>query len=237
MIVYHTDKLEYVDDFELHRINPRVNGQRRVRSALVARLRYKATGQEFMFMVNHLYRGRADRRHEQATLLNDWVAEQKHPVIAVGDYNFDWDVDDGDNDHDLGYDNMTKDQEFTWVRPSSLAKTQKSPSFNSVLDFVFVSKAAAPFAGTSTIIVRNGDIPDDGDMSDHRPVAATFRFPTNFDNSNPMFIANRAARAMRWEPEPIRGELDAMSAGELRNIVRKLQYDIRESKRVAAGLD
>jgi len=237
MIVYNSEELDYIDDFELHRINPRVDGSRRVRSALVARFRYKATGQEFMFMVNHLYRGRADRRHEQATLLNEWVAEQEHPVIAVGDYNFDWEVDGGDNDHDLGYDNMTKGDEFTWVRPNSLVKTQKSPSYNSVLDFVFVSKAAAPFAGTSTIIVRSGDIPDDGNMSDHRPVAATFRFPVTFDGNNPSFHAKRFARPMRWESEPIRGDLDAMDSVQLREMVRGLQNDVRESRRLEAGQD
>lgn len=237
LIVYNADELEYIDDFELHRINPRVGGRRRVRSALVARLRYRATGQEFMFMVNHLYRGRSDRRHEQARLLNEWVAEQGQPVIAVGDYNFDWDVVGGDGDHDLGYDRMTADGEFDWVRPEILVKTQKSPSYNSVLDFVFVSRAAKPFARSSTIIVRDGDIPDDERMSDHRPVAATFRFPLSFDGNNPAFESRRAVRPMKWETEPVDSNLDDLDAPQLRTLVRRLQDDIGESKRLAAGQD
>jgi len=67
-----------------------------VRAPLVAQLRLKPAGPEFLFMVNHLYRSNTEWRHEQARLLNAWARSQTLPVIAVGDYNFDWDVSNGD---------------------------------------------------------------------------------------------------------------------------------------------
>lgn len=93
---------------------------------------------ELLFMVNHLYRSKATKRHEQATGLNDWAKTQTLPVIAVGDYNFDWSIPTGDTNHDKGYDNMVINGVFTWVRPETLVKTHCS-HHNGVLDFVFVS--------------------------------------------------------------------------------------------------
>ena len=57
--------------------------------------------------------------------------------MAVGDYNFDRDVRTGDTVHDRGYDLLTVDGVFTWVRPPQLIRTQCS--FDSVLDFVLVA--------------------------------------------------------------------------------------------------
>ena len=124
-------------------------------------------------MVNHLYRSKADRRHEQTDLLNDWASNQELPVIAVGDYNFDWSVTDGDLNHDKGYDNLTANNVFQWVRPETLHKTHDS-HFNSVLDFVFVSDDAKNWAVSSTILVEPNDFPDTNKTSDHRPVRARF---------------------------------------------------------------
>jgi endonuclease/exonuclease/phosphatase family metal-dependent hydrolase len=78
----------------------------------VAHFRLKPAGPELLFMVNHLYRGNADGRHEQARLLNAWAREQTIPVIAVGDYNFDWDVTTGETVHDQGYDLLTAEGVF-----------------------------------------------------------------------------------------------------------------------------
>ncbi len=75
------------------------------------------------FMVEHPYRSRANRRHEQSELLNEWAQDQALPVIAVGDYNYNWDVPDGDTDHDASFDFLTADDVFTWVRPPTLIAT------------------------------------------------------------------------------------------------------------------
>jgi endonuclease/exonuclease/phosphatase family metal-dependent hydrolase len=171
LIVYDADRFELVQQFELHDINP----QGRVRSPLVAHLKVAASGQELLFMVNHLFRTNDAARHEQARLLNAWAREQTLPVIAVGDYNYDWDVVQGETRHDQGFDEMTRDGVFVWVRPTMLVNTQCSRQFNSVLDFIFAAGPAKAWQGTSEILERQPEYcPDTNATSDHRPVLATF---------------------------------------------------------------
>ena len=174
VILYDKDKLRFLSSQELDHIN--VGGH--VRAPLFARFKGKTTGQEFVFMVNHLYRSRASRRHQQATLLNRWARSQTVPVIAAGDYNFDWDLQTGDINHHNGYDNLTKDEVFIWVRPDVLEKAHAS-DYNSVLDFVFVAGTASGWEAESTIVKVDGDFPDDDEKSDHRPVDCIFTFDTS----------------------------------------------------------
>ena len=124
-------------------------------------------------MVNHLYRSNTEGRHEQARLLNARAPQQTLPVIAVGDYNFDWDVSNGDTVHDRGYDLLIVDGVLTWVRPPQLIRTQCS--FNSVLDFVFVAGAARQWSASSEILATEESYcPSDQHRSDHRPVRDVF---------------------------------------------------------------
>ena len=125
-------------------------------------------------MVNHLARANTALRHRQAGLLRRWAETQTLPVIAVGDYNFDWRVEDGDSNHDLGYDRITEDEVFTWVRPEHLVRSQCSEDFDSVLDFVFVANPVPSWSSSSEIIVVQGDCPDNDLTPDHRPVIARF---------------------------------------------------------------
>jgi hypothetical protein len=132
-----------------------------------------ASGAEFIAMVNHLHRSNNDIRYRQAQLLNAWAADQPLPVIALGDYNFDWELEDGERDHDRGYDEITANRVFVWVRPAELVTTQCSGwpcRYRSVLDFVFVSGAAQQWQATAEIVVAPGDFPDDNTTPDHRPV-------------------------------------------------------------------
>jgi endonuclease/exonuclease/phosphatase family metal-dependent hydrolase len=179
LILYDADRFEILNQMELSDIN--IGGG--VRAPLVAHLRERQSVEELMVMVNHLYRGNASRRHQQAQMLNDWAEAQTVPVIAVGDYNFDWEVTGGDSDHDAGYDLLIADGVFEWVRPATLVRTQCSAqgdtcSFDSVLDFVFVSGEAQDWEATSEIIVVAGDFPDDRTTSDHRPLLAHFQIET-----------------------------------------------------------
>ena len=166
LIVYDAERFELVQQFELHDINP----EGRVRAPLVVHLKIAATGQEFLFMVNHLF-----RTNDAARLLNAWAREQTLPVIAIGDYNYDWDVAQGETRHDQGFDEMTRDAVFVWVRPPMLVSTQCSRQFNSVLDFIFAAHGAKAWQGTSEILERQPKYcPDTNATSDHRPVLATF---------------------------------------------------------------
>lgn len=171
LIVYNKARLQLLRHFELSDVNIGGTG----RAPLVSHFRIRENGQEFLFMVNHLFRNAADRRREQATRLNTWATAQPLPVIAVGDYNFDWNLPDGESDHDAGYDNMTRNDVFRWVRPATLVKTQCNPNFNSVLDFVFVSGPAKNWQARSEILFTEPEYcQDDPQRSDHRPVHAMF---------------------------------------------------------------
>ena len=168
-IVYNAERLEFLGHQELHRVN--LGGFSR--APLVAAFKVKKTGRRFLFMVNHLYRSKADRRHDQATLLNRWATQQKLPIIAVGDYNFDWKWDYKDR----GLDNMTAGGVFTWIRPTRIVSTQDS-ALGAILDFVFISgRDTWTWKTTSEIIVERGDFPDTKQTPDHRPLTATIEIP------------------------------------------------------------
>jgi len=203
LIVYDADRLTLLESFELSDIN--VGGN--VRAPLVARFRIGDDGQEFLFMVNHLYRSRAERRHQQAQLLNAWARAQTLPVIAVGDYNFDWSVTGGDSDHDAGYDHMTADGIFRWVRPDPLLRTQCS-NHDSVLDFVFVAGPALAWQASSRILeTQPGYCPDSGATSDHRPLRADFE--TTEGGSLRARLLDRLG-AVEHELQALRSEIEAI---------------------------
>lgn len=184
LILYNADRFELIDTDELDYMNP----DNRVRSPLVALLQDRNSGQEFAFMVNHL-KSRNDPdsrelRYFQAQELNQWAADAAEfdlPVIAVGDYNFYYEVDG--SRYDDGLDYMEADDVFEWVQPLEILNTQCDAQgsgcrFNSVVDFIFVAGAAQQWDGISEIIVTEGDFPDDESTSDHRPVIAEFLLPS-----------------------------------------------------------
>jgi len=190
LVVFNSGRFQKVAHFELSEIN--IEG--RVRAPLVAHFREAPAGREFLFMVNHLYRRSPEGRHEQARLLNSWARAQTLPVVAVGDYNFGWSVTNGDNDHVLGYDRLTRGGVFAWARPQTLVRSQCS--FDSVLDFVFTAGGASGWQGSSEILAVPGDCPDDAERSDHRPVQAVF---TMQDAGSPPPLLLRAQILERLE--------------------------------------
>lgn len=173
VILYNTSKLDLVDSFELRRVQV----QDAYRAPLVARFRLRASGRQFLFMVNHLARGEAWVRHEQSRRLNDWLRDQREPIVMAGDYNYDWDVADGERDHDRGYDYLTEDGVVRWVRPNRILSSHCGNA-NRILDFVFVGGDARRWRTFSAILHPHvGSCPDDQWSSDHRPVVAQFLVP------------------------------------------------------------
>lgn len=174
-ILWDTEKYELLSYEELHDIN--VGGT--ARAPLVGHFRSRETGREFLFMANHLWRTNDTYRHQQGGLLNEWARTQTLPVIAVGDYNFDWRVNGGEESHDLGYDRMVADDVWRWVRPETLVGTQCSNFAPAVLDFVFVAGEAKDWAASSAVLEPQTEYcPDDNRTSDHRPVRADFELPS-----------------------------------------------------------
>jgi hypothetical protein len=166
-IFYDTNAFELISYAELDEINP----NNRVRAPLVALLKDRHTDRSFIFMVNHLYRRDGQARLTQSVQLNEWAKQQSFPVIAVGDYNYDlspW----NEAEHDAGFDALTQENVFEWVKPTVLLPTQCS-RYESILDFVFLSKkddSLQPIA--STILYPEASYCKNKHNSDHRPLIA-----------------------------------------------------------------
>lgn len=178
-IVYRTDRLNLIESYEMLDMmgTPAPGKPRTGRAPLVAHLRTTAEGTDFLFVVNHFHRGDEKRRLEQAMLFASWAKEQSMPIIAVGDYNFDFDVDTKRGNQ--AFDALMAINSFRWIEPSELVTTNWSDrgedgenDYNSILDFVFL--ANAEWTASSKVVVRPNDFPDDGYTSDHRPVLGLF---------------------------------------------------------------
>jgi hypothetical protein len=163
---------EVLDTYELDDVN--VGGT--VRPSLVAHVRVRANGTELLVVANHFWRSDWAKRQEQARILNEWGAAQTLPVLTMGDFNLDWDVEGGDTDHDEGYDALTANGVWSWVRPEELVPTQCS-SFQSVLDFGFVGGAAQQWAASSEILRTESSYCHNEDNPDHRPLRVTLTIP------------------------------------------------------------
>jgi len=181
-ILYNEDKFEQVRFFEIKEIN--VGG--RYRAPLVVHLKERKTddrpdGIEFMVMVNHLARGKANIRQQQATKLVEWARKQTLPVFGLGDYNFDYVFET--NKGNPAFVNFLQDNIWRWVKPTDLVDTNwydnpeepdgKDDYPGSMLDFAFVAGPAKDWKTSCVIIVRENDFPDDETTSDHRPYELT----------------------------------------------------------------
>ncbi len=173
-ILYNQERFELVRSFELDEINFEL----RYRSPLVVHLRDRKSGAEFMVMVNHLARGKADVRTKQAQQLVEWARNQNLPIIALGDYNFDYVF--ADKNGNEGFREMLKDNIWQWVQPIELIDSNwfdnpeqadgQDDYPGSLLDFAFIAGSAKDWQTRCNVIVRPNDFPDDATTSDHRPV-------------------------------------------------------------------
>lgn len=171
MIIWDDLRFELVGDeaVELNHLNSEWLGHR---SPLYIQLRNRSNDQIFIYMVNHLARGDEVLRQSQAEGLLEWNRTQVLPIIAMGDYNYDYDIDEGVGN--AAYDIMVASDDWKWLRPESLEKTQSSGSYNSVLDFTFVANMNEQWTGYSKIISIAQPFIDDEFESDHRPIESTF---------------------------------------------------------------
>ncbi len=107
------------------------------------KLRHKALQREFTVVMNHLARGSAELRKRQATILVEWARKQSDPVVAVGGYNFDYDIPTKKGNE--AFDVFMKEGVWKWVEPKQMVDTNWSDRNNdgkdeypdSMLDFVF----------------------------------------------------------------------------------------------------
>jgi endonuclease/exonuclease/phosphatase family metal-dependent hydrolase len=178
MIVYNGDRLKELEHAELEahdgvRMNDVNFGHR---SPLMVKFRDKHSGIEFLVVLNHLARGIAELRQEQAKALRLWAEDQELPIIGIGDYNFDFDFPTYRGN--AAFHEFLADGIWRWVQPDELIDTNwsdrdgdgKDNYPHSCLDFTFVAGKAKQWQSQSRVIVRDGDFPDDDKTSDHRPV-------------------------------------------------------------------
>lgn len=158
-------------------------GAMRARSPLAVKLIDKSTSGKFWVIVNHLARGEAELRTDQARMLCKWAMAHPEPVIAAGDFNFDYEFNTGKGND--GFTAMMEGDVWEWIKPDPLVDSNWSEDRSirdrkvdrypdSLLDFIFVANQAKSWQGKSTVIVREGDFPDDEKTSDHRPILGTF---------------------------------------------------------------
>lgn len=170
MIIYDSERFELIESI--------------VRPALIGKFKVKNTGKGFFFVVNHLARNPDYMRYAQSRAIRKWTNTKKNfPIIMVG---YDWGVENGEGNQDKGYDILLREgqngeQKLFWIKPEILNGTQCSVTedgiaciYNSVLDFIFVNSEARKWEGTSIIIKTEGDLPDDDETSNHRPVKVIF---------------------------------------------------------------
>lgn len=173
MLIYNTSSLKYIRKFELHD----VNYKRKYRSPLVVHFKDLLAGKELLVMVNHLARGSEEARQLQAKKLVEWARQESMPIVALGDYNFDYVFKTRSGNE--AFRVFMKDNVWEWVEPFELVDTNwydnpeepdgKDDYPGSMLDFVFVAGPAKDWTKSCKIIVRDGDFPDDEETSDHRP--------------------------------------------------------------------
>lgn len=170
-ITWAADRFELVRRIELSDLN-----EGNHRAPLVAHFRKLPDGPEFMVVNNHLARGNESVRLMQAEGLVAWAREQSLPIIAVGDYNFDFDfAADTGND---AFKAFMRDGIWSWARPAELVDTNWSDRNEdgvddfpgSMLDFAFTAGPATLWTVEAAAVVEAGDFPDDARTSDHRPI-------------------------------------------------------------------
>ena len=146
------------------------------RSPLYVRVKDRDTSLEFIVMTNHLAHGNTDLRTGQAIGLREWARDQSAPIVAIGDFNMDYDYIEMKGNQ--AFDEMVRDNIWSWIKPKEFIDTSWADSDgdgkdnypDSMLDLAFVAGPAKDWSPVCEVVVRDGDFPDDDATSDHRPI-------------------------------------------------------------------
>ena len=174
------DRYDVLEQQELSQHREHVLNKGNHRSPLYVRIKDRTSGAEMLVMTNHLARGNAQFRQEQAVGLREWARDQNVPVIALGDFNMDYDY--REMKGNAAFDEMLRDNVWSWVAPGEFIDTNWSDRDgdgndnypDSMLDLAFAAGAAKEWGIQCSVIVRPDDFPDDKTTSDHRPIELTF---------------------------------------------------------------
>ena len=172
-ILYSNQKFKLLESKEMHSLN-----DGRHRAPLYVRLQEKASQTEVVVVTNHLARGNAKYRKEQASGLREWAREMSATtaLVCIGDMNMDYTfATDKGND---ALPEILRDNIWKWCKPAELIDTNwddrdgdgKDNYPGSMLDLAFVAGPAKTWNPVCRVIKRDGDFPDDRKRSDHRPI-------------------------------------------------------------------
>ena len=177
-LIYDASKLDLTRWSEMEDYNGvRFNREdRALRCPLFAEFKSKSDGESFQVVVNHLARGNAKFRQQQAAGLREWARAQTTPTISIGDFNFDFEFKTRQGNR--AFTEFMRDNVWKWIEPKELIDTNwydrdrdgKDDYPGSMLDFAFVAGPAKQYKWQCEVIVREGDFPDDNKTSDHRPL-------------------------------------------------------------------
>jgi endonuclease/exonuclease/phosphatase family metal-dependent hydrolase len=146
------------------------------RSPLVAVLRDTKSNQRFAVVAVHLARGNEKLRTEQARGLAKWATDNPLPVLAIGDFNMDYDFQSKQGND--AFRAFLAAPVLQWVQPKPLIDTNWADRDgdriddypDSLLDFAWVAGSAKQWKPEAVVVVRENDFPDNDRTSDHRPV-------------------------------------------------------------------
>lgn len=178
LMAWDPTKFEKLEAFELKKYDDKEFAPGVQAAPLVAHLKHKVSGRDFIVVMNHFARGSAELRKNQALLLSQWAREHKEPIIALGGYNFDYDFPTRRGNE--AFDAFMQTGVWKWIEPKKLVddnwadrnRDGKDDYPDSMLDFVFAAGGAKDWNIAAEVIVRDGDFPDTDRTSDHRPVRA-----------------------------------------------------------------
>lgn len=181
-LLWRSDRLTRVRDFEIVGGYSKVcrtidNRVPRFRGTLVVELDDVQSKKRLWISGSHLQRDEAFNTC-QARELERFSKANAIPHIAAGDFNFDWSLkmaEGAAGQRRAGFDGMTKDGTFRWIRPDPLIPTYCS-EHRSVLDFQFASQRAQGWKAKAEILFPTDAYcaRDAQGYSDHRPVRAVY---------------------------------------------------------------
>jgi len=183
LFIFDPSVFELVKVEELNDLNP----QMKYRSPHAMTLKHNNTQQVFIVMNNHLARGNEDNRNLQAIGLREWARRQTLPIVAVGDYNFDYVFQTKKGNRE--FTEFMRDGIWQWVKPESLVDSNwydgnddgVDDYAGSILDFAFVAQSAKDWSATCRVHQWPGDFPDDKFTSDHRPLGLSVQLSVSIE--------------------------------------------------------
>ncbi len=182
MVIFDSTRLRMLSTRELNEYGEFKLNKGRHRSPLLIHFEDRISRNQFYLIQNHLARGDAEFRAEQAKGLREFGRDNDVAKLCVGDFNFDFVFETRTGN--AGFVEMVRDDVWKWIEPAKLIDTNwYDPDMDgqdnfpgSMLDFTFVAGQARDWNVVSSVIVRQGDFPDNQRTSDHRPVEVVIPF-------------------------------------------------------------